>query len=275
MQENHPLQQHPSSEAMDDLKFMTSIDSNVSQDVPMPNQHQLPPLQQPAVGSGPIDNPAQSVGLTSSSDPPLRLQILKGAAHPVACIFHCIFKILALFLYIFNGLFFANNKGVNFITITVCCILLLAMDFWVVKNVTGRLLVGLRWWTKLAQDGTTTEWIFESAPSNAPNAVDSSIFWTVLYSTPVIWSFLFFTALMRLHFGWMITVILAITMTGSNVYGYWKCSSDQKAKFQRLMTRGTEFGATTLLKNNFFGIFNRSSGQSQPVTQNNASVGFV
>lgn len=273
MHGNDPLQQTSSNDGIEDLQFMTSIDTNASQNVPIPNQHQVPPLQQPNVGSGPMDNPAQAT--LASSSPPLGLQILKGAAHPVACIFHCIFKMLSLFLYIFNGLFFANKKGVNFITITVCCILLLAMDFWVVKNVTGRLLVGLRWWTKLAQDGTTTEWIFESASSNQPNAVDSSIFWTVLYVTPVIWSFLLFTALVRLHFGWMITVILALTMTGSNVYGYWKCSSDQKAKFQRLMARGTEMGAMTLVKNNFFGIFNRSSNQSQPETQATPSVSFV
>ncbi len=40
-------------------------------------------------------------------------------------------------------------------------ILLLAFDFWTVKNVTGRLLVGLRWWNKIEEDGTST-WMFES-----------------------------------------------------------------------------------------------------------------
>ena len=40
-------------------------------------------------------------------------------------------------------------------------ILLLAFDFWTVKNITGRLLVGLRWWNKVEEDGTST-WMFES-----------------------------------------------------------------------------------------------------------------
>lgn len=40
-------------------------------------------------------------------------------------------------------------------------ITLLSIDFWVVKNVTGRLLVGLRWWNFVDPDGNST-WKFES-----------------------------------------------------------------------------------------------------------------
>lgn len=40
-------------------------------------------------------------------------------------------------------------------------VLLLAADFWTVKNITGRLLVGLRWWNKVNEDGSS-EWVFES-----------------------------------------------------------------------------------------------------------------
>lgn len=39
--------------------------------------------------------------------------------------------------------------------------MLLAADFWTVKNVSGRLMVGLRWWNKVNEDGST-EWVFES-----------------------------------------------------------------------------------------------------------------
>lgn len=38
---------------------------------------------------------------------------------------------------------------------------MLVFDFWTVKNVSGRLLVGLRWWSENKEDGTTT-WLFES-----------------------------------------------------------------------------------------------------------------
>lgn len=32
-------------------------------------------------------------------------------------------------------------------------IVMAALDFWVVKNVTGRLLVGLRWWSEYDNKG--------------------------------------------------------------------------------------------------------------------------
>ena len=51
----------------------------------------------------------------------------------------------------------------HFIELFLTIILLLAFDFWTVKNVTGRLMVGLRWWNKVEEDGTST-WQFESKP---------------------------------------------------------------------------------------------------------------
>lgn len=32
-------------------------------------------------------------------------------------------------------------------------IILHAFDFWTVKNITGRLLVGLRWWSEIGKEG--------------------------------------------------------------------------------------------------------------------------
>jgi hypothetical protein len=49
--------------------------------------------------------------------------------------------IINYFRYFFFGYIF--SLVTTFILVTV----LGAIDFWVVKNVTGRLLVGLRWWS--------------------------------------------------------------------------------------------------------------------------------
>ena len=77
-----------------------------------------------------------------------------------ACFFHVFFKASAITLYVLAfGLF--NNFIVGFVT----CVLLLAFDFWTVKNVTGRLLVGLRWWNEVREDGSNV-WIFESKPGH-------------------------------------------------------------------------------------------------------------
>ena len=50
-----------------------------------------------------------------------------------------------------------NDNVIIFIVV----LLLSALDFWAVKNITGRKLVGLRWWSGFKDDGTE-EWYFES-----------------------------------------------------------------------------------------------------------------
>ena len=193
---------------------------------------------------------------------------LRNSAHPMACIFHCLFKCLSLFLYIFGGWFSGNGKGgtsgAHFITVTVFCILLLAADFWVVKNITGRLLVGLRWWNQV--DGDTTRWIFESKGEAASNKVDSTIFWTVLYITPVVWGFLLLFGLLRLQVGWLLVVTMALSLSLANVYGYYKCSSDQKAKFQQMTTEYAQRGVMTAVRSNLFGMLIGTGGGGGPTT---------
>lgn len=71
-------------------------------------------------------------------------------------IFHYLFRVGAICTYFF-GTWFTDN----FVLIFVLCVLMLVFDFWTVKNVSGRLLVGLRWWSENKEDGTTT-WLFES-----------------------------------------------------------------------------------------------------------------
>eukprot|EP00461_Guttulinopsis_vulgaris_P000819 UN00819 len=82
---------------------------------------------------------------------------LRESSHPVTVFFTLFFKGLALFTYFFLN-FFINNFAITFIII----LLLLAFDFWTIKNVSGRLLVGMRWWNKVHPDGTS-EWVFESS----------------------------------------------------------------------------------------------------------------
>jgi len=77
-------------------------------------------------------------------------------SHPVALGFHLFFRTSALLVYLFGALFTSN-----FPLIFIICVLLLSFDFWTVKNVTGRLLVGLRWWNDIQEDGTNV-WMFES-----------------------------------------------------------------------------------------------------------------
>ena len=68
----------------------------------------------------------------------------------------------------------AHSYVLTFVMVTI----LSAMDFWTVKNVSGRLLVGLRWWNDVDEAGQN-HWRFESfeargrppPPPSVPEAV--------------------------------------------------------------------------------------------------------
>ena len=77
--------------------------------------------------------------------------------HPIAAFFHVFFRASALVVYLILSFFFSDS----FVELFISVIILLAFDFWTVKNVTGRLLVGLRWWNKVKDDGSS-EWLFEA-----------------------------------------------------------------------------------------------------------------
>ena len=84
------------------------------------------------------------------------------AGHPVACVATFAFKAMAIVGYLFFGLLFSDVFV--FITVTV----LSGMDFWVVKNITGRLLVGLRWWVDFDEQGEE-HWKFECKVNEQEN----------------------------------------------------------------------------------------------------------
>lgn len=50
----------------------------------------------------------------------------------------------------------------SFVTCFIFILLCLAADFWAVKNVTGRFLVGLRWRNQVDPVTGTSTWVYES-----------------------------------------------------------------------------------------------------------------
>eukprot|EP01039_Chlorochromonas_danica_P005598 gene5598-6163_t len=170
--------------------------------------------------------------------------LFNQSKHPSALFFHLLFKSLAIALYIFGSWVTSS-----FIFTFVLCVILLAFDFWTVKNVSGRLLVGLRWWSYVKEDGSN-EWIFESLEDMAEiSSFDSTVFWGSLYLTPLAWTLLFIIGLLRLKFEYLPIVIAAIVMSMANIIGYFKCSNSAKKKVQNMMERGVQQGAMSALEN--------------------------
>ena len=60
---------------------------------------------------------------------------------------------LALLSFLLSRVLFSGSYVVTFVFVTI----LSALDFWTVKNVSGRLLVGLRWWNTI-DDAGESKW---------------------------------------------------------------------------------------------------------------------
>lgn len=143
------------------------------------------------------------------------------------CMFHILFKVGALVCYI-AGRHILGNYVLTFITTVVLC----AFDFWTVKNVTGRLLVGMRWWNDIKEDGSS-EWYFESiADESSIDAKDRSIFWGALYVWPLLWLIFMILNFLSFTWDWLLLISMAFGFAASNVVGYWKCSKDQKRQMR-------------------------------------------
>lgn len=147
-------------------------------------------------------------------------EFLKRASHPYVCLFHLLFKGLAVFTYWIIYMF-SKDIVLTFILTTI----FLALDFWTVKNVTGRILVGLRWWNQVKEDGTS-EWIFESGgrPDGQISALDKNIFWIALYAFPLYWGLAAISNFLSFSPNFVVLNVMGLAFSGTNAIGYSKCS---------------------------------------------------
>ena len=86
--------------------------------------------------------------------------------------------------------------------------LLLAVDFYYLKNIAGRRLVGLRWWNEVDTATGDSHWVFESQDRSggtddmgnskpSQNMTDKRFFWLSVYVQPALWIVLGVLALVR------------------------------------------------------------------------------
>lgn len=199
--------------------------------------------------------------------------------HPYVTLFHIAFRSLAIVVY----MFFTSLTG-GFIASFVFIVLLLSADFWTVKNITGRILVGLRWWNYIDEEGKSI-WVYESRVSLTTSDCESlltllsqdksnntrrhntrevRIFWMALVIAPVFWCLFFLTALFSLNFKWLLLVMIALALNSANLHGYTRC----------------KFGSNSSLKDATFGfakkevLKNLLSNAQPPVNASN-NTGIV
>ncbi|KAE8283817.1 Golgi apparatus membrane protein TVP23-like protein B [Larimichthys crocea] len=167
--------------------------------------------------------------------------------HPVASFFHLFFRVTAILVYLL-----CEIVGSSFIAPMVTIILLLSCDFWAVKNITGRLMVGLRWWNQVDDDGRN-HWVFEARKGTGKQRAsdsESRIFWLGLIVCPVLWVIFAFSTLFSFKIKWVPVVIMGVVLQGANLYGYVRCKVGGKTSLKNMATNyfGRQFLKQALSK---------------------------
>ena len=204
----------------------TENDKNVALDVEISMDH--PPSEYSS-------QTAASLGMNSTSAKidaakTMVTDIIAGAKMPkitgrnLALIFHCLFKVLQVMLYVFSG----DSSVSTFVLVSV----LIVLDFWTVKNVTGRLLVGLRWWTITDENGKEVYYFENYDFKLETESQFSTVFWTAQISITLFWGFFFFMDLIRFKFFWLCLTMIGGFLSGLNTYFYYKAHKDHEGKLQ-------------------------------------------
>lgn len=193
--------------------------------------------------------------LTEVDDASIR-QLVRRRRLALLC--HYGVRSVALVFYLFVS-WFTNA----FIAPVVILLTLFAVDFWLVKNISGRLLVGLRWWNSISPQTGESTWVFESA-SSASSGNDGPIshrerasrksagrlFWIGLLAFPLIWGLLILVAIFSLKLAWCLVAFCGLLSCSVNAYGYLRC------RF-----KGTPVGEDST-RNGFRGLLNASVAKS-------------
>ena len=88
-------------------------------------------------------------------------------------------------------------------TLTVIIVILLdAFDFWTVKNITGRLLLGFRWSAEYNEKGESVMKYETHDKKYSANPVDSAFFWASQIGFAVFWIVMIVIKVITLSFLW-------------------------------------------------------------------------
>ena len=107
---------------------------------------------------------------------------------------HTVFKLLAFIIYMAASIITSS-----FIACFILVMMLLSADFWVVKNVSGRLLAGLRWWSVVDEEGNVV-WRYESWTEEQRELAqrgEGTYFWSSMITHQVLWTLLAVVSVFR------------------------------------------------------------------------------
>ena len=150
---------------------------------------------------------------------------IKKSRAPQVALITVLLKLLAILFFLFFSIFTSNEA-----LVMILVVLLIAADFWYTKNISGRILVGLRWWNNFNQETQENIWTFESKNEIKEPNIDRKTFWISLYGFSGIWVILFIWECIMFNFTWAFLCLIALAISGTNVVGFFRCSKIQQKK---------------------------------------------
>ena len=148
---------------------------------------------------------------------------IRKSSNPSVALMTVGLKIASLFFFLFLNIFTSNEA---FVMIVV--IIFDAMDFWYTKNISGRILVGLRWWNTYNPETQQEIWTFESKNEKKESTIDRGTFWLSLYGFTGAWLVLFIWECVIFNFMWACLCFISLAISGINTYGFFRCSKIQQ-----------------------------------------------
>ena len=151
------------------------------------------------------------------------MNFYKKSSNPIVALITVILKLSSIICFFILSIFISNEA-----LIMIIIILLGSADFWMTKNISGRILVGLRWYNLLKIESNQEIWRFEGKNEIKETNADRVTFWTSLYLYNIIWIILFIWELIRINFDWSFICLVLCILAFTNTYGFFRCSNLQQ-----------------------------------------------
>eukprot|EP01017_Pseudomicrothorax_dubius_P012257 TRINITY_DN1491_c0_g1_i2.p1 TRINITY_DN1491_c0_g1~~TRINITY_DN1491_c0_g1_i2.p1 ORF type:complete len:182 (+),score=18.55 TRINITY_DN1491_c0_g1_i2:244-789(+) len=143
---------------------------------------------------------------------------IKQASHPCTCLTTSLFKLSVVVCY------FVLSLVLERLYCLIITVVISAFDFWFVKNIAGRYLIGMRWWSEIQPDGRDF-WVFECRLNeDHVNPVDKNFFWWSQIIATLIW--LVTTVIRVISFEFFEGGItgFVFVLNAVNLIAYYNCS---------------------------------------------------
>jgi hypothetical protein len=106
-------------------------------------------------------------------------------------------------------------------------------DFWFTKNLAGRLILGIRWSTRVTDSGDS-QWVFEYVPGGfGQRSAQRYTFWLMLTGAVGLWALFSSFSLILLRPGWLFVTAIGLSLAFTNAWGFWKCDKTIAADLQK------------------------------------------